>query len=149
METYIEMRDRHQQEVNKLPIKWAFSKKQFQEVCAALGVTDPKAELFAGFNGGFYRKADSNLIWETLKRHDEELTAAMRDEVFAVAAFECEAANHEYHINLNPDFDMANCFGYPFDRKENCIEWEKVDNGEFLRKCYRKAIVRFCKKANY
>lgn len=140
METYLEMKKRHQDEVNKLPIKWAFSNKQFEEACASLGVTDPKAELYAGFSGGFYRKTDAKHIWGTLKRHDEEMEAAMHNEEFAVSAFRYEAGNHEYHINLDPNFDMANCFGYPFNRKEERIEWEKVSNGEFLQKCYNKGV---------
>lgn len=114
METYTEMKNRHQKEVNALPIFCAFSKKQFEEGCAKLGVTDASAELFSlGHTGGYYRKTDSKLIWGTFERHSDEMDEAMKDETFAVEAFAYEAGNHEYHINMDPDFDMANCFGYP------------------------------------
>lgn len=47
METYAQMKKRHQDEVNALPLMFAFSNDQFDEGCRKLGVTDPKSELYA------------------------------------------------------------------------------------------------------
>lgn len=152
-ETYIEMKDRHQKEVNTLPLMHAFSKAQFEEGCKKLGVTNPKSELFAlkHIPGCYYRKTDSKLIWETFKRLSDETDAAMTDEEFAVSAFEYEAANHEFHINMDPHFDMANRFGYPTKTTDGWteIDWGNVPNGEFLRKCYEKGTANFLEKAQY
>lgn len=141
METYLEMKARHEKEVNAFPFMFAFSNKQFEEGCKKLGVTDPKAELFAlRGTGGFYRKTDAARLHEMTKRHNDEMDAAMLNEEFAVNAYCYEASNHEYQINLDPEFDMANCFGYPFDRVNDRIAWEKVPNGETLARYYAKGI---------
>ena len=140
-ETYRQMSARHQKEVNEFPFLFAFNKQQFEEGCKKLGVTDPKAELYAlRGSGGFYRKTDAARLHEMTKRHNDEMDAAMLDEEFAVGAFCYEAGNHEYQINMDPDFDMANCFGYPYNRSENRIEWEKVPNGEKLAEFYIKGV---------
>lgn len=151
METYTEMKKRHQDEVNALPLMFAFSDKQFEEGCKKLGVTDPAKELYRLGMGSFYRKTDSKLIHETFDRHDEEMNEAMKNEDFAVSAFEYEAGNHEYHINLDPDYDMANCFGYPCKHNgdRGTIEWDKIENGDFLKKCYKKGVSKFLKTARY
>jgi hypothetical protein len=53
---------------------------------------------------------------------------------------------------MDPDFDMANCFGYPTTRGESgetAIDWAKVDNGEFLSRCYAKGVKQFLRIAKY
>ncbi len=152
METYIEMKNRHEKEFGSLPIAYAFSKTQFEEGCRKLGVTDPGKELYKlGETGGFYRRNDSKLIWDTIHRHDSEMTEAMKVEEFAVSAFEYEASNHEFHINLDPHFDMANCFGFPCEHQGGygVILWDKMPNGEFLKSCYEKGVRNFLKVAQY
>jgi hypothetical protein len=151
-ELYTQMKNRHQREVNALPLMFAYSKDQFDEGCRKLGVTDPKTDLYkTGDNGTFYRKADSKLILDTFRRLDAEMTEAMKDEDFAVSAFEYEAGNHEFHINLDPHFDMGDFFGYPTESRDGygVILWEKVPNGEFLQKCYDKGVRKFLARAQY
>lgn len=151
-ETYLELKARHEKESNALPLMFAFSRKQFDDGCRKLGVTDPAKELYKLGGDGFYRKSDSKLIWDTWRRHDAEMTEAMKVEEFAVSAYEYEAGNHEFHINLDPHFDMANCFGYPTTRDEHgdtVIDWAKVPNGDFLKKCYTKGVSKFLANAQY
>lgn len=143
-ETYLELKARHQKEIDALPLMFAFSKKQLEEGCAKLGVKEPEKELYRlGTTGGFYRRTDSKMIFDTFARHEKEMTEAMKDEAFAVGAFDYEAGNHEFMINMDPHFDMANCFGYPTtsdEYGETVIDWAKVPNGEFLHKCYIKGV---------
>jgi hypothetical protein len=42
-ETYQEMENRHRAELDRIPIQWAFSKKQMEEALKALGVEPGKA----------------------------------------------------------------------------------------------------------
>lgn len=145
-EKYTELRDRHAAEVNALPMAWAFSDRQLEEVRSKLGVKSDD-ELCRGPGGSICRKTDLTSILNCLKRHNMEMSKAMEDEEFAISAFEYEAANHEYYIAMEPDFDMAHCFGYPYS-EEDGILWDKVPNGEFLRKCYIKGVRRHIKWCN-
>ena len=56
METYQELRTRQQKEVDALPLGFAFSEKQFEEMKAKLGVKENSELYRLGSTGGFYRK---------------------------------------------------------------------------------------------
>ena len=68
METYQELRTRQQKEVDALPLGFAFSEKQFEEMKAKLGVKENSELYRLGNTGGFYRKIDADLIIGTFKR---------------------------------------------------------------------------------
>ena len=72
METYRELKARQEKEVHALPFGFAFSETQFEEMKIKLGVTENSELYRLGDTGGFYRKADSELILRTFKRHAEE-----------------------------------------------------------------------------
>lgn len=152
METYAQMKKRHQDEVNALPLMFAFSNDQFDDGCRKLGVTDPKSELYSlGGTGGFYRRSDDELVSGTFLRHKVEFAKAMKDSDFAIGAFSYEIANIEYDYSYNPEADMAACFDYPTTRDESgytVIDWSKVENGETLAKLYKKAVARFLAKTH-
>ena len=73
---YTELRQRQQQEVNALPIGFAFSDRQFEEMMRGWGL-DPETDLDkiykAGNTGGFFKKSDTQLIRDTFSRHEKEL----------------------------------------------------------------------------
>lgn len=151
-ETYTQMKARHQKEVDALPIFFAFSDSQFEEGCKRYGVTEPHKELFRLGGGGFYRKSDSGLIRDTFLRQKAESKNAMKTEEYAISAYIYEMGNHEFHIGCDPHFDMANCFGYPTTKNDwgsTVIDWSKVENGEFLHKCYVTATKKFLATAQY
>ena len=59
MESYRELRDRQQKEFNELPLGFAFSDKQFDEMMGKWGL-DPEKDgfgdhVFAGKTGGLLR----------------------------------------------------------------------------------------------
>ena len=82
METYQELKARHEKEVNALPLGFAFSEEQFEEMKLKLGVKENSELYRLGNTGGFYRKVDSELIHGTFKRHAEE----RRKAIFTVRA---------------------------------------------------------------
>ena len=104
METYQELRTRQQKEVDALPLGFAFSEKQFEEMKAKLGVKENSELYRLGNTGGFYRKVDADLIIGTFKRHQEErqnaiFTANGINTVYVQSMIYYEMCNHEFAIN--------------------------------------------------
>lgn len=103
METYIEMKNRHQAEVNALPLAFAFSKEQYLEKLAAWNITEAEADAGAVIGigaGGFIRSSDRDLVIDTFKRHREERAAAIAADQngtgYIYEMFLYELNNHEY-----------------------------------------------------
>lgn len=140
METYREMKERHQQEVNALPVKFAFSKEQFNDMCKSWGFAEDDAPnmIYHGGGGMYYLKKDDELIRDTFWRcHAEEFNAMTSDFDFAVQAFEYEMYNHEYPYSMDcedvisslglnwEDFDRHSILGKAFDVAEKIVmKWE-------------------------
>ena len=104
METYQELRERQQKEVDALPLGFAFSEKQFEEMKVKLGVKENSELYRLGDTGGFYRKVDADLISETFKRHHEErinaiFTSNGINTAYVQNMIYYEMCNHEYAIN--------------------------------------------------
>lgn len=111
METYNELRERQQKEVDALPLGFAFSDKQFEEMKERLGVKD-NSELYSmGVGGGFYRKVDSELIFGTFARHTQErkdriFTPDGIDQEYLESMFYYEMCNHEFAINWDGEEEV-------------------------------------------
>ena len=102
MESYREMRERQQKEFDKLPLGFAFSDEQFNEMMEKWGL-DPEKDLdkicrIGG--GGFIQKKDRAHFHEVLKRQDAEMEAAKAADKdgtgFLYQMFLYELDNHEY-----------------------------------------------------
>lgn len=112
MNTYAELRNRHQERVNALPIMWAFSMEQFRKEMQRMGVTN-KSEIVSIGNGGYMRKEDAPLLDTTFKAIDAEMKAAIEADPdgtgFIKDMFLYELANHEYCItyDLKPTLDAC------------------------------------------
>ena len=103
METYTEMKERHQSEVNALPLAFAFSHDRYLERLAAWNITEEEAKAGAivGIgNGGFIRASDRDLVISTFERiADEEAAAIAADQDgtgYIYQMFLYELNNHEY-----------------------------------------------------
>lgn len=102
MNKYMELKARQQQEVNALPLGFAFSEKQFKEMMTGWGL-DPEKDLdkivSIGY-GGFVQKKDRSIMHETFDRHKWELKEAIAadktGEGFIFDMFLSELDNHEY-----------------------------------------------------
>lgn len=104
METYQELKKRHEKETSALPLGFAFSNEQFEKMKTKLGVKDNSELYRLGGTGGFYRKADSALILGTFNRHAEErknaiFTSVGVNIIYAQSMFYFEMCNHEFAIN--------------------------------------------------
>ena len=103
METYRAMKDRHQTEVNALPLAFAFSHDRYLARLAEWNITEEEAKAGAIIgigNGGFIRSSDRDLVVDTFKRHREERQAAIEADQdgtgYIYEMFLYELANHEY-----------------------------------------------------
>ena len=100
MNKYIELKNKHQKEVDKFPMMFAFSQKQFEEGMKKLGVTS-KEELVSIGHGGFVRETDAEAYVQMFKRMISEEGEAMNDPEYCYEMFRYELSNHEYCITYD------------------------------------------------
>ena len=105
---YLDLKQRHQKEVEDFPIAYAFNGKQLKEAIEKLGAT--KQEVTTLGYGTVIKKSDIPAFEELLEDHHHELKMAMKDKEFAYEAFLYEMDNHEYAINWSGDADVLECF---------------------------------------
>jgi len=102
MNAYIDMKNRHQLEVDGFPLAFAFNKKQFAEGMRKLGLSPNDTDKVYRLNntGGYYRREDAESLNEMIFRHAEELQEAIdgdtTGEGFIFQMFNYELANYEY-----------------------------------------------------
>lgn len=102
MNQYGELKERQRAEVNALPLGFAFSDRQFNEMMKGWGL-DPEKDLGKIVSigcGGFIQKKDRAALHETMDRHGRELKEAIdadsTGEGFIFDMFLYELDNHEY-----------------------------------------------------
>lgn len=143
MNRYAEMRKRQQEEVNALPIGFAFGNRQFEEMMRGWGL-DPEKDLDKiyrlGRTGGYYKKTDAQLIHDTFSRHDAELQAAIAEdktgEGFIYEMFLCELDNHEYGYTMDTE-ETLYTLGYTAD---------EVLADPRLKRGIEKAVTEICRR---
>ena len=143
MNKYAELRQRQQQEVNALPIGFAFGNRQFEEMMRGWGL-DPEKDLDKiyrlGRTGGYYKKTDAQLIHDTFSRHDAELQAAIAEdktgEGFIYEMFLCELDNPEYGSTMDTE-ETLDTLGYTAD---------EVLADPRLKRGIEKAVTEICRR---
>lgn len=114
MNAYAEMKKRHQEEVNALPIYWAFTEERFDEVLKELGLTKNDTDKLCNtFGGGFCLAKDAQMIADTLARNFKEVEDAIQaDETgdgFIKDMFLYELRDHEYTYTLDTEETLSAC----------------------------------------
>lgn len=108
MNAYIEMKQRHQEEVNAFPMVFAFGDAQFKKAMKKLGLkTSDRDKVCTIYGAGdIIRKSDLPAYREMQKRHRDELFKAIADdktgEGFILDMFNYELGNHEYGYTRDP-----------------------------------------------
>lgn len=123
MNAYAEMQKRHQEEVNALPIYWAFTGERFDEILKELGLTrNDTDKLCRAPGGGFCLASDAKMIADTLIRHRKELEAAIEADAtgddFIKDMFMYELRNHEYTYTCEVEEAVEAC-GFTMEQVEN------------------------------
>ena len=113
---YLDLLEKHREELNTFPIAYAFNEEQFKAALEKLGVKD-KSECVTVFgHGDIVKKENAPKFIAMLKRHTKEVKdAIVEDKEFAEAAFLYEMNNHEYAINYDGDDDVLRCFDMDVD----------------------------------
>ena len=134
MESYREFRDRQQKEFNELPLGFAFSDKQFDEMMGKWGL-DPEKDLDKIYRipgGGFIQKKDHKHFHEVLDRHNAEMEAAKAADEdgtgFLYQMFKYELDNHEYGYTGELE-DTLDCLG---------LTWEELKASPVMLKALDK-----------
>jgi hypothetical protein len=139
--SYKELKNRHQEEVNNFPMVFAFSDEQFEEAMEKLGFSlanrDYVGNVASIGGGGYIRKADAEALHEMFDRHENELVDAIESdetgEGFIYDMFMYELANHEYGYTgeLEPTLESL---GLSFDdvrENENLSHGLKLAKSKF------------------
>lgn len=107
---YLDLRKKHEKELNDFPMKYAFSDEGLDK---ALKELDAKVEECTSITGcgDVIRKKDVPDWIGLMKRQKAELDELMEDHDVAYEAFLYEMNNHEYAINWEGDAEVLGCFG--------------------------------------
>ena len=122
-QAYLDLQEKHRQEINEFPIAYAFSNQQLEEALVKLGAKSKDECVTVFGHGDIVKRENAKPFLDMLKRHTKETQEAMKDKEFAEAAFRYEMDNHEYAINWDGDDDVLACFGMKYeDLKELGLE---------------------------
>ena len=112
---YLELKKKHQKELEDFPIAYAFNDEQLQEALEKLGATKEECITVFG-HGDIVKRTDAKSLIKMFERQDKELKQKLMDDIdFAEAAFLYEMNNHEYAINWSADEDVLDCFNINWD----------------------------------
>ena len=98
-----------------------------------LGVTENSELYRLGDTGGFYRKADSELIHRTFKRHAEErknaiFTKSGINAEYVQSMFYYEMCNHEFGINWDGTADVLSACDITMEQLNSTPELKQAWN---------------------
>ena len=99
MNAYLELKNKHQKEVDNFPFGFAFGKDQFAEMMAKWNLTPEDTDkIYSIGGGGYVRKCDSDAMHEMFERHAQEREVAIREnkDDYLYHMFNYELANYEY-----------------------------------------------------
>lgn len=135
MNNYRELKEKQRKEVNEFPMMFAFSKKQFAEGMAKLGLKENETNKILSIgNGGYIRKSDEKALDDMFDRHKEEFKKAINEDLigegFIYNMFNYELGNHEYCITWELD-ETLDALG---------LTMEEINDNENLLHGLKKAI---------
>lgn len=132
MESYQQIKARHQAEVNAFPIGAAFSDKQVEEMMQKFGLPNDKTGYaqIVSLGAGCYIKRKDVPAWnEMAERHEKEMKALRKSRKELIAALRYEFANHECQF-IRMDKEVCECVG---------LDWDEVQKDAELMKLYKEA----------
>lgn len=134
MNPYIELKERHQKEINDFPFGFAFSESQFNNMMInKFGLTPEDTDkIYSIGGGGYVRKTDADAMQEMFDRHTKERETAIKEnkDDYLYHMFNYELANHEYSYTGDVS-DTLDAIG---------LTREEVNADERMRKALARAI---------
>lgn len=142
MNTYKQLKDKQQKEMNAFPLGAAFSNKQFEEMMTGWGLTVNDTDKIFSLGAGCYiRKTDNDAFLEMCKRHTREMQEAIAADKtgngFIYDMFYYELANHEYCITNEYDetFDALNLTEEQVFTDKRLLHGLKKAEKAYLKNC--------------
>ena len=109
MNQYVEMKNRHQEMVNRLPLQFAFGEEQFNEMLEKNGWTIDDIEHI-GY-GGYINKKDIPEYKRVMEEISNESETKLKSDMSLLFdAIQYEMANHEYCITYD-DYTVLGALG--------------------------------------
>lgn len=141
--TYDELRAKHQEKVNSLPMYFAFSDAQFEELMQKLGYQEKEKflnDICTIGAGSIVLKKDLDAILKTFQENEKEMEKAFENDEFLQSAFEFELGNHEYIITYDIT-DTLEALGISFKEYNENERMKKLMNQAI--KNYKKDMEKF------
>lgn len=132
MNKYAKLKKKHQQELEKLPMKVAFGKEQFKKMMEEWNLTTTaedvcKIDMLIG--GCYCLKKDTHLFEEHFQRTQKELEEFLKDDDNLKSAFKYEFANHECGYTDTPQDALPSLN----------LTFKEVMNDKRLHKVFKRA----------
>ena len=144
METYIQIKARHQADINAFPIGAAFSKQQLADMLKKFDLPNNEtgyAKIVSLGAGCFIRKSDIPAWREMTDRHKREMEEFRSSRDRLISALRIEFTNRECQF-MDDDEGVCAAVG---------LDWKEVQKNKELLKTYNKAFnlfMRDCEKAD-
>ena len=142
MNTYQELKNRHQKEMDAFPLGAAFSNEQFEKMMQKWGLTVNDTDKIFFIGGGcFISKSDKETFFNMLKKFNDETKAAIdadkTGDGFIYDMFYYELANHEYCITYEYDetFDALGLTEEQVLADKRLLHGLKKAEKEYLKIC--------------
>lgn len=138
MESYQQIKARHQADVDAFPLGAAFSNEQLAEMMEKFGLPNDKtgySQIVSLGYGCFIKKSDAPAWREMCERHNREIKEFRKDRKELKKALFYEFGNHESQFSLNEE-TICNCVG---------LDWEEVQKDEELHKLFNDTYREFCR----
>lgn len=123
MNSYKAMKQRHQEEFNAFPMKYAFGAGGFEIKMKELGLSpsDTDKIYIFGDTGCFYLRSDAPALHSMLDRHEQERQNAIAvdktGDGYIVDMFLSELASHEYNYT-HDSTETLEALGLTYDQIE-------------------------------
>lgn len=140
METYRQIKARHQAEVNAFPFGCAFGNKQVEEMMQKFGLPNDKSGYaqIVSLGAGLYIKRTDLPAWKELReRHNREMRELKNHPDELKNALRYEFANHESQFNRDDEIILA-CVCLSVKEVNEDAELQRIYNeawGEFWHDC--------------
>lgn len=142
MNTYEQLKNKHQKEMDAFPLGAAFSNEQFEKMMQKWGLTVADTDKICSIGAGcFIRKSDKETFFNMLKKFKEETNAAIAADKtgdgFIYDMFYYELANHEYCITYEYDetFDALGLTEEQVFSDKRLLHGLKKAEKEYLKNC--------------
>ena len=128
MNPYLELKQKHQREINAFPLGFAFNQEQFDKMMTKWNLTPEDTDkIYSIGGGGYVRKCDSDALSELLDKHAREVTAARMEnkDDYLYHMFNYELANHEYSYTGDLD-DTLDALGLTLEDVEADVRMDEA-----------------------